>query len=194
MRRIISRKGPARLHAVLRNVDPRSAERISVADTSRIIRALEVYFLTRRQLSSWQSQPRIALHGFRWLKLGLAWRRDRLYDRINSRVDRMYRDGLVEECRALLRSHPGHCHALKAIGYRQCSVFLDGGCTLEQAISDTRQETRRYAKRQLTWFRSLPDVVWIDGEESFEPMFASASQLIREWLSRRALPMVQQPE
>jgi tRNA dimethylallyltransferase len=134
-------------------------------------------------LSSWQSQPRIALRGFRWLKLGIAWPRELLYERINTRVDRMYEDGLVEECRAILSCYPKDCHALKAIGYRQCSAFLEGSCTLEQTIADTRQETRRYAKRQLTWFRSLPDVVWIKGEEDFEQMFASASQLIREWLS-----------
>ena len=194
LRRIISRKGAGRLHMVLRKVDPRSAERISVADAARILRALEVYFLTGRQLSSWQSQPRLALHGFRWLKLGIAWPRDRLYDRINSRVDRMYRDGLVEECRAILRSHPKHCHALKAIGYRQCSVFLDGGCTLEQAMDHTRQETRRYAKRQLTWFRSLPDIIWIEGEEDFERMFDIASRRIREWLSTGSLPTIRQPE
>jgi tRNA dimethylallyltransferase len=189
MRKIISRRGTARLHSVLRRVDPPSAERISVADAARTIRALEVFFLTGRRFSSWLSQPRLALHGFRWLKLGIAWPRDRLYDRINSRVDQMYHDGLVEECCAILRSHPRNCQALKAIGYRQCSAFLDGGCSLEQAISDTRQQTRRYAKRQLTWFRSLPDVVWIEGEEDFEHMLAGASQRIREWLFRGAPAM-----
>ena len=185
MRKIIKRKGTARLHTVLQNLDPQSAERIGVADTSRIVRALEVYFLTRRQLSSWQSQPRTALRGFRWLKLGIAWPREQLYDRINRRVNQMYEDGLVEESRAILSRCPEDCHALKAIGYRQCSAFLEGRCTLEQAIADMRQETRRYAKRQLTWFRSLPDIVWIEGETDFERMFAGASRLIREWLSPR---------
>jgi tRNA dimethylallyltransferase len=194
MRKIISRRGPARLHAVLRNVDPRSADHINVADTARIIRALEVYFLTERPLSSWQSQPRIALRSFRWLKLGIAWPREQLYERINTRVDQMYQDGLVEESRAVLSSSPNDCHALKAIGYRQCSVFLDGGCTLEQAIDNTRQETRRYAKRQLTWFRSLPDVIWLEGKEDFTPVFARATEIIREWLARGALPMIRQPE
>jgi tRNA dimethylallyltransferase len=183
MRRIIARKGAARLHALLRSVDPRSAERISVADTARIIRALEVYFLTGRQLSSWQSQPRTALQGFRWLRMGIAWPREQLYERINGRVGQMYEDGLVEEARAILSWYSKDCHALKAIGYRQCSAYLEGRCMLEQAIADTRQETRRYAKRQLTWFRSLPDVVWINGEEDFERMFAHASRLTREWLS-----------
>ena len=186
MRRIRSCRGPSRLHAILRNVDPRSAERISGADTARTVRALEVYFLTGRPLSSWQDQPRIALRGFRWLKLGIAWPREQLYERINKRVDQMYDDGLVEESRAILSSYPRDCHALKAIGYRQCFAFLDGRCTLEQAISDTRQESRRYAKRQLTWFRSLPDVVWLEGEEDFGHMSARASEIIREWLSPKA--------
>jgi tRNA dimethylallyltransferase len=194
MRKIISRRGPARLHAALRNVDPRSADRISVADASRIIRALEVYFLTGRPHSSWQSQPRTALRGFRWLKLGIAWPREQLYERINKRVDQMYHDGLVEESRVILSSYPNDCHALKAIGYRQCSVFLDGGCTLEQAIGDTRQETRRYAKRQLTWFRSLPDVVWLGGEEDFTCMFARAAGIIRKWLSPQYSAGILPPE
>jgi tRNA dimethylallyltransferase len=188
MRKIISRRGPARLYAVLRRVDPRSAERIAIADVARTVRALEVYFLTGRPLSSWQNQPRIALRGFRWLKLGIVWPRDRLYQLINTRVDQMCREGLVEESRALLSVYPRDCHAFKAIGYRQCSVFLNGGCTLEQAIGDTRQETRRYAKRQLTWFRSLPEIVWLEGEEDFTRLFARASEVIREWLSRGALP------
>ena len=188
MRKIISRRGPARLYAVLRRVDPRSAERIAIADVARTVRALEVYFLTGRPLSSWQNQPRIALRGFRWLKLGIVWPRDRLYQLINTRVDQMCREGLVEESRALLSAYPRDCHAFKAIGYRQCSVFLNGGCTLEQAIGDTRQETRRYAKRQLTWFRSLPEIVWLEGEEDFTSLFARASELIREWLYRGALP------
>jgi len=188
MRRIVSHKGAARLHSVLQNVDPRTAERTRAADTSRTIRALEVYFLTGRPLSSWQNRPRIALRGFRWLKLGISWPRDRLYERINARVDQMYRDGLVEESRTILSLHPRDCHALKAIGYRQCAAFLEGKCTLDQAICETRQETRRYAKRQLTWFRSVPEVIWLEGEEDFSHTFARSSEIIREWLSRGNLP------
>jgi len=194
LRTVLSRRGPARLHSVLRKVDPRSAERISAADAARMVRALEVWFLTRRPLSSWQEQPRVALPGFRWLKLGIAWPRERLYRRIDARVDQMYHDGLVDESRALLRTYPRDCHAFKAIGYRQCSVFLEGGCTLEQAIRDTQQQTRRYAKRQLTWFRSLPDLVWLEGEEEFPRLVSRASELIRKWLHAGAAPAVQQRE
>jgi tRNA dimethylallyltransferase len=193
IRKVLSHRGPARLHCILSRVDPRSAERISAADVARILRALEVWFLTRRPLSSWQDQPRVALSGFRWLKLGIAWPRERLYRRIDARVEQMYRDGLVEESRALLRTYPRDCHAFKAIGYRQCSVLLDGACTLEQAISGTQQQTRRYAKRQLTWFRSLPDLVWLEGDEDFSPLVSRASELIRNWLLAGTAPTVQQP-
>jgi tRNA dimethylallyltransferase len=193
IRKVLSRRGPARLHSILRRVDPRSAERISAADAARILRALEVWFLTRRPLSSWQDQPRVALSGFRWLKLGIAWPRERLYRRIDARVEEMYRNGLVEESRALLRAYPRDCHAFKAIGYRQCSVLLDGACTLEQAISDTQQQTRRYAKRQFTWFRSLHDLVWLEGDEDFHRLVSRASELIRHWLLAGAAPTVQQP-
>lgn len=182
LRKIAARKGSARLHSILCNVDPASAKHIQTADIARTVRALEVFFLTGKPLSSWQNQPRVALQGFRWLKLGIAWPREALYERINARVEQMYHDGLVEEARALAGTYSKTCHAFKAIGYRQCLVFLEGGCTLEQAIRDTQQETRRYAKRQLTWFRSLSDIVWLNGEADFPRLFTRASEQIRGWL------------
>ncbi len=162
MRKILQRGGISRLYRALLRADPRIAARVSPADSSRIIRAYELYLMTGKPMSWWQERPADKLEGFRWLKLAIAWPREILYQRINGRVEEMFNAGFVEEVRGLLRNYSGECHALKAIGYRQIADFMGGKCSLQQAILDTQQESRRYAKRQLTWFRSLPDVVWLD--------------------------------
>jgi tRNA dimethylallyltransferase len=103
--------------------------------------------------------------------------RTQLYDRIDRRVEEMFRRGLVAEVQTLIARYPRDCHSFKAIGYRQVARYLDGSWTLEQAIEDTQRESRRYAKRQATWFRSDPSIVWLDA--------AAASDQIAEqaWVS-----------
>ncbi|NWG12902.1 MAG: tRNA (adenosine(37)-N6)-dimethylallyltransferase MiaA [Acidobacteria bacterium] len=183
LRRIVGRKGPACLHRILARADPRSAARISPADAARLIRAVEVLWITGTPLSAWQEKPRDALTGFRWLKLGIAWPRRELYRRIDGRVEEMFAGGFPEEVRFLLSRFPRDAHAFKAIGYRQCAIYLDGTWTLEQAIEDTQRESRRYAKRQLTWFRRDPGIVWLDGTEDFASLSGRASELVRGFLA-----------
>jgi len=182
MRRIVERGGPKRLHAALRNVDPQAAARIPPADASRIIRAYEVYLVTGKTMSWWQQQPTEVLRGFRWLKLGIAWPREILYQRINRRVDEMFAGGFVEEVRRLQSGYPRHCHSFKAIGYRQIADFLDGKCSLESAVADTRLQSRHYAKRQLTWFRTKEDLVWLEGAPDWEMLKKRSEQLAAGFL------------
>jgi tRNA dimethylallyltransferase len=167
MRKIVKRKGSGILHRALCKVDPQCASKIAEADAERVIRAYEVYLATGKSMSWWQLQPRDALQGYRWLKIGINVHRERLYQRINQRVEQMFSGGLLEETQGLLAKFPKTSQAFKAIGYRQAVDYLDGRLSLDQAIEETQKLTRHYAKRQLTWFRSDPYIIWMD--EAVEP-------------------------
>jgi len=168
MRAIIQRKGTNILHHFLARVDPQSASRIATNDADRIIRACEIYFLSGKNMSWWQSQPRDALTGYRWLKIGIDMPRELLYQRINLRVERMFENGLLDETRRLLQIYPAVCPSFKAIGYRQAAEYLAGQITLTQAVENTQMESRRYAKRQITWFRADSEIIWLRVESDPE--------------------------
>lgn len=182
MRRIVDRKGPACLYRALEKVDASSAARISPRDTARILRAYEVYLLTGRPISWWQSRPPNGLDGFRWIKIGIAWPRPILYRRIDERVDCMFNAGFVEEVDRLRRSFPAASHAFKAIGYRQILELLEGRMSLEEARESTKRESRRYAKRQLTWFGRDSGILWLDGNLGRDGLVSEARESVRRFL------------
>jgi len=182
MRKIIRRKGPAVLHRALHRADPESAGRISPTDAERIIRAYEVCLLTGKTMTWWQRQPRDAFDGSRWLKIGINTPRELLYPKINQRVDAMFEGGLLDEAGRLLQRFQKDAHAFKAIGYRQAIAYLDGTLPLNEAIEETKKESRRYAKRQLTWFRSDPGIVWLDGRLDPGKLEETAAGLVERWL------------
>lgn len=184
LRRIAGRKGAAWLHRRLARIDPEAAARIAPADTARTVRAYEIYLVSGRPMSWWQNQARDALQGFRWLKLGISWPRPQLYERIDARVEEMFAHGLVAEVHRLLGRYPKDCHAFTAIGYRQVILHLEGRLTLEQAVRETQQASRRYAKRQLTWFRADGEIVWLDASAGIEAAAAHAERLIEGFLIR----------
>lgn len=158
------RKGDTHLHRLLARVDPDSARRISPRDRHKVIRALEVYFLTAKPLSVHFQAATEKLQGYRLLKIGLNPPRDRLYQRIEERVDRMFAGGLAEEVRSILaKGYSPDCKPLQSLGYLQAVQFLRGEISLEEAADATKQATRNYAKRQLTWFRKEENVIWFPG-------------------------------
>ena len=182
MRIIIERKGPKVLHRALERVDPHSAGRIAEADGDRIIRAYEIYLASGRTMSWWQQQPRNTLQGYRWLKIGIHLPRPTLYERINARVDEMFQRGFLEEVKTLTALHSENSPAFKAIGYRQAIDYFNGKRSLEEAVEDTKKESRRYAKRQMTWFRRDPDIRWIEGACEKENLEARAEDLVEKYL------------
>jgi tRNA dimethylallyltransferase len=182
MRRIIKRKGPAVLHRALQRVDRQCAARIADTDAERIIRAYEVYLATGKPMHWWQQQPRDAFRGFQWLKIGINLPREQLYQRINQRVEEMFERGLLEETRELLAQFPKTSQAFKAIGYRQAAAHIEGSVSLEQAIEETKKESRHYAKRQMTWFRSESDIVWLDGQLDATELQQRAAHLVTDFL------------
>jgi tRNA dimethylallyltransferase len=162
---IAERKGRGHLHRVLRRLDPTAASRIAERDKPKIIRALEVRLETGRPLSEHLSiEPRHPITGFKVHMVGLDPPRHELYRRIDSRVDRMMEAGLAEEVTSLVRSGiPRSAKPFEAIGYRHLLAESDSCIRREQTIRIIQRDTRRYAKRQMTWFRKQSEVTWFDG-------------------------------
>jgi tRNA dimethylallyltransferase len=160
---ISERMGSSHLYKMLKRKDPDAAARIQTNDLMRVIRALEVAFVTGRTISELQMN-RKALDGFNVLKVGINVPREDLYDRINRRVEWMFQSGLMEEVEAVLgMGYPSSCKGFEALGYRYAVSIVSGEMTPDRAIELTQRDTRRYAKRQLTWFRKERDVVWLTG-------------------------------
>jgi tRNA dimethylallyltransferase len=157
-------KGPAYLHQLLKKVDPLSAGRISAHDHPKIIRALEVFFLTARPLSHHLRGGRDPIKGYVVLKIGLNPPRKQLFQAINERVEQMFHVGLIQEVQSLFeRGYSSDLKPFQSLGYAQAVAHLRGELSLEEAISSTQRETRHYAKRQMTWFRKEKEVLWFNG-------------------------------
>ncbi len=159
LRRSNERHGSGWLHRILLRLDRESAARIHSNDIPKLIRAIEVCLAARQPLS--QVLTRDPLTGFRLLRIGLNPPRQQLYDRLNARCAAMFGVGLVEETRVLVERY-GPVKAFDSLGYRQAMAVLNGTLTLDDAITAAQQGHRNYAKRQLTWFRREPDVLWIE--------------------------------
>ena len=156
-------KGNEYLHKRLREVDPEAAERIHINDIKRIIRALEVYEYTRRPISYHRELSRQKSPDYDFRIFGLTMDREKLYERINRRVDLMIEKGLVEEVKDLLRMGYGkNTVAMQGIGYKEIIFYLKGELTMDEAVYIIKRDSRHYAKRQMTWFRKIENVYWID--------------------------------
>ncbi len=154
-------QGSSSLHGQLQVVDPLAASRIHPHDTKRIVRALEVFESTARPISDWQRQTEPPLGAdFSVQLVGLTCEREELYRRIEARVDRWLASGWLEEARTLSRLRLSQT-AREALGYRELYQFLEEKLTWEQAVSKIKQNSRRYAKRQWSWFRQQEGIHWI---------------------------------
>jgi tRNA dimethylallyltransferase len=152
---------PGHLHRILERLDPEAAQKIAPADEQKLIRAIEVCIVTRKPISEAHLAGRTALEGWRALKVGLMPARERLYERIQARTNAMLERGWLSEVQALLESNPNeNAKPFDFIGYRELCTVLHGKISLEEARGAIQQATRRYAKRQLTWFRKEPGVHW----------------------------------
>lgn len=166
LRRRLEEEGLPTLAAELARIDPETAARLGAGDTQRILRALEVALVSGRPLSSWIKEQPFGTQRVDAVRIGLTLPRTVLYDRIAGRVARMVELGWVEEvARLLARGLDPGLPAFQAIGYRQIVRHLEGEWSLEQAIGETVKATRRFAKRQETWFRREPDVTWFSAQD-----------------------------
>lgn len=158
------RRRPGSIHRLLRRFDPQAARRIHANDLPKLMRALEVCLLTRRPVTEIYQEGRDELRGYETLKIGLSPPRERLYTRLDQRAEQMFQTGLIEEVRGILaRGFPATVKPFESHGYRQAIQLLNGELSLDQAVFYAQRNTRRYAKRQMTWFRQEPGIEWCTG-------------------------------
>jgi len=174
-------KGIEYLLAKLREVDPQSAARLHPNDAKRIIRALEYYHTTGKPISD--KKPAVSPHGpqrYDAILIGLTMERELLYRRIEERVDQMMAEGFLAEVQGLLdQGYSPHLQSLQGLGYKQLVSYLQGELNLEEAVELIKRDTRRFAKRQLTWFRRDPRITWYHVDQ-----YPAREALIEEILSR----------
>jgi tRNA dimethylallyltransferase len=164
LRASVAAHPPGHLHRILKRMDPVSAEKIAPGDEQKLIRAVEVCLLAKKPLSEVHRAGRNPLRGWRPIKIGLSPEREALYQRIHARTDAMLAAGWMEEVRGLLASGlPADAKPFDFIGYRELSAVLNGEMKLDEAKASIQQATRRYAKRQLTWFRRDTQIQWLFG-------------------------------
>ncbi|WP_315617016.1 tRNA (adenosine(37)-N6)-dimethylallyltransferase MiaA [Alkalihalobacillus sp. MEB130] len=161
LEQLVSEIGNESLHNKLREVDPKAAERIHPNNVRRVIRALEVTHVTQIPFSEQQGEEQTE-SPYSLAFIGLTMDRERLYERINQRVDLMMEQGLLEEVRALYDAGIRGCQSVQAIGYKELYDYFEGNSSLDETIDLLKQNSRRYAKRQLTWFRNKTDATWFD--------------------------------
>ena len=187
LRRRLAEEGrgdPEGLWRRLAQVDPDAAKGLHPNNVGRVARALELNIATGKTMEEQRRESRRQPSPYRSCCIGLDFRdRELLYRRVEQRVDRMLREGLLEEARALLESGTQGT-AVQAIGYKELFPFLRGEATLEECAARLKQETRRYAKRQLTWFRRSARIHWLYWEDYREPeeLWDAASCLARDWM------------
>lgn len=177
-------KGNEVLHQMLREVDAPSAEQIHANNVKRVIRALEYYHETGEPISRHNEQERQKESPYNFAYFVLNDRRDRLYAKIDARVDGMLQDGLVEEVRALKeKGYTKDMVSMQGLGYKEILSYLEGECTLEEAVYILKRDTRHFAKRQLTWFRREREVCWVDKEAfayDHEKILERMAEVLRE--------------
>jgi len=163
LRRRVAERGPNHLHRILSRLDHAAAEKIHPHDAPKLVRAIEVCLQSRQKMSELWQQGREPLAGFRILRFGLDPERAALYGRINQRAEQMLQAGLIEETKTLIGKYGENARPLGSLGYKQAEHVVRRKLTREQALPIMQQAHRNYAKRQLTWFRREPDVVWFHG-------------------------------
>ncbi len=159
------KSGTEELYKRLLSVDPKAAEKIHQNDSFRIIRALEIFESTGKPISEHHNKHNFTNRRYRVLKIGLSMERELLYDRINKRVDLMLEEGLLKEVKALIKmGYPPSIKPMKSLGYRHMAEFIQGENDWDEAVRTLKRDTRRYAKRQMTWFRSDTEIEWFEPE------------------------------
>lgn len=165
----LEKEGIGRLQEQLRVLDPDHFAKVDLGNPRRLIRALEISLGTGLPYSSFLNQKK-GSRPFRRLTLGLQADRKTLYERINQRVDQMLAEGLLDEAKALLPYK--HLNALQTVGYKELFHYLEGGCDLQTAVAEIKKNSRRFAKRQDTWFRKNKEIEWLPFDAPLEQAIA----------------------
>lgn len=169
----LEKDGLQDLQNQLKELDIESYNSIAIDNPQRLIRALEICLGTGNTYSSYKSKPKVK-RNFSSIKIGINAEREIIYDRINKRVDIMIEKGLIDEAKKL--SPHKHLNALQTVGYRELFEYFESNFTKEFAISEIKKNTRRFAKRQLTWFRKCPSTVWVDYQDELSKIILKISE------------------
>ena len=158
--------GPEKLHEMLREIDPKSADAIHANNVKRVIRAIEYFRQTGKQISEHNETERQKESPYNFAYFVLNDERKNLYDRIEKRIDLMIEAGLLDEVKALHQEgYTKDMVSMQGLGYKEILDYLNGECSLEEAVYILKRDTRHFAKRQITWFKRERDVIWIDKHE-----------------------------
>lgn len=162
-----------------KEIDPEAMEKVSANDKKRITRVLEIYNATGRNKTELEKKSRKEVP-YNYLIFGINMERSILYDRINKRVDIMLEQGLIEEVKNLINKYSNMPTAMQELGYKEVKEFLDGNISKEEMIEKIKMETRRYAKRQITWFKRIENIIWLDGLNKTEENVNSIMEVYGE--------------
>lgn len=162
------KEGLETLYKEAKTMDPLAVEKISQNDEKRILRILEIYHATGKTKTEQEIESRKKPVEYDYKVYALQWDREILYERINKRVDQMLQQGLIEEVKGILKKYDKFPTAMQGLGYKEVIKFLEGDITEEEMIEKIKRETRRYAKRQMTWFRKNKQTIWLEGQEKIE--------------------------
>jgi tRNA dimethylallyltransferase len=161
-------EGLEKLYEEAKNIDPLAIQKISTNDAKRILRILEIYHATGKTKTQQEMESRKNPPEYEYQIYAIKWDREILYKRINQRVDQMIEQGLIEEVKEILKKHKEFPTAMQGLGYKEVVEYLNGNDTKEEMIEKIKRETRRYGKRQMTWFRKNKQTIWLDGQASVE--------------------------
>ncbi len=162
---IAEKEGLKKLYQQAKKIDPQAMQKISENDKKRIIRVLEIYHKTGKTKTEQEIESRKNEVKYNYKVFAINFDREKLYSRIELRVDKMISQGLVEEVKEILEKYSEFPTAMQGLGYKEVVEFLENKITKEEMIEKIKKETRHYAKRQLTWFRKNKETIWLDGEE-----------------------------
>ena len=164
----VEKEGLQVLYEEAKKIDEEAMQTISNNDQKRIMRVLEIYHQTGKTKTELEIESRREPPMYEYIVFAINMDREKLYERINKRVDIMLEQGLIEEVKNLLEMYKEFPTSMQGLGYKEVASYLNGELTKEEMIEKLKMETRRYAKRQLTWFRKDPNIIWLDGLKSPE--------------------------
>ena len=163
LEKIAIEKGNKYIYEMAKNIDEQAIKNISINDRKRIIRILEIYKATGKNKTQLEMESRKSEIPFDYRTYGIYIEREKLYDRINKRVDLMIQQGLIDEVKNIKKKYNKFPTAMQAIGYKEVVEYLENKITKSEMIEKIKMETRRYAKRQITWFKRNKNIKWLDG-------------------------------
>ena len=178
MKQAETEDGLKKIYEEAYKIDPKAMENISLNDKKRITRILEIYKATGMTKTEQEYESKKSGVKYDFKKFVITWDREKLYERINLRVDLMLEQGLIDEVKAWMEKYKNFPTAMQAIGYKEVVEYLNEEITYNEMVEKIKQETRHYAKRQLTWFRKNDDYIWLNGKDGNEK---NVQTILNEW-------------